>query len=250
MRTVKFFRDEEKSFKFFRTFLRENFDLANPKETEDVFSRYCEAILRENKKYNLTSLKTAEEIYEILFFDSLMPFTFLPVFKRGDRIIDVGCGAGIPGLVLALVYPESEFYLLDATRKKCQFVENLISEFNIKNVTVLLNRAEKAAHDSSLRESFNYGLARSLAQLNILFEYVLPFLKKGGFCYSYKGRITPLEITRGEGALMELNGKIEEQKSYLLPFSGKERIMITVKKLNGCPDKYPRRTGIPKKRPL
>jgi 16S rRNA (guanine527-N7)-methyltransferase len=250
MRTVKFFRDQEKSFQFFRTFLRENFNLSNPDETENLFSEYCGAILTQNKKFNLTSLTTPEEVYEILFLDSLMPFTFLPGFEKGDRVIDIGCGAGIPGLVLALVFPNTNFWLLDATRKKIQFIEHLVQEFNLKNVFVLLARAEKAGHDPSLRESFDFGLARSLAQLNILFEYVFPFLKKGGYCYAYKGRLSSLEVTRGEGALMEVHGKIEEQKSYLLPFSGKERLMVKVKKTDICSAKYPRRTGIPKKRPL
>ena len=250
MRTVKFFRNQEKSFNFYRTFLKENFNLPNPEETENLFAEYCEAILSQNQKFNLTSLKTAEEVYEILFLDSLMPFTILPGFQSGTRVIDVGCGAGIPGFVLALVFPKTHFYLLDATRKKCQFLEGLVEKFHLKNVTVLLARAEKAGRDSSLRETFDFGLARSLAQLNILFEYVLPFLKTGGYCYSYKGKMSLLEVTRGEGALMELRGKIEDQLSYLLPFSGKERLIVKVRKMDVCPDKYPRKTGIPKKRPL
>ena len=250
MKTVKFFRNKERSFQFFRTFLKENFQTINEEETENKFSSYCEAILTHNQKYNLTSLKTAEDIYEILFMDSLMPFTFLPTFKAGDRVIDVGCGAGIPGLVLALVHPETQFILLDATRKKCQFLDQVLETLELKNVNTLLSRAEEAGQDPSLRETFDFGIARSLAQLNILFEYVLPFLKPGGLCYAYKGKLSKLEITRGEGALMELCGEIEEQKSYLLPISGKERSIVVSKKLDVCPEKYPRRTGIPKKRPL
>ncbi len=250
MRTVKFFRNQEKSFNFYRTFLKENFNLPNPEETEALFAEYCDAILTQNQKFNLTSLKTAEEVYEILFLDSLMPFTILPGFPDGARVIDVGCGAGIPGFVLSLVFPKTHFFLLDATRKKCQFLEELVQKFGLKNVTVVLARAEKSGQDATLRETFDYGLSRSLAQLNILFEYVLPFLKTGGYCYAYKGKMSPLEITRGEGALMELKGTMEDQLSYLLPFSGKERLIVKVKKSDACPDKYPRRPGIPKKRPL
>ena len=250
MRTVKFFRDHEKSFQFFRAFLTENFDLAEPETTEENFAVYCESILSENKKYNLTSLKRGEEVFEILFLDTLMPFTFLKKFKKGDKVIDIGAGAGIPGLVLALVFPDTEFCLVDATRKKCQFMEKMAGEFNLKNVKVHLGRAEEAGQDPSLREKFDFGLARSLAQLNILFEYVMPFLKKGGYCYAYKGKVTSLEITRGEGALMELCGEIQNQESYILPFSAKQRSMVTAQKTGTCPEKYPRRTGIPKKRPL
>jgi len=250
MRTVKFFRDQKKSFNFFRSFLKENFELKDPETTEKNFSEYCDAILIQNQKFNLTSLKTAEEIYEILFIDSLMPFTFLPGFKPGERVIDVGSGAGIPGLVLTLVFPDTHFVLLDATRKKCQFVESLVKEFELKNCEVILQRAEEAGQEARLRESFDYALARSLAQLNILFEYVLPFVKTGGYCYAYKGKVTPLEVTRGEGALMELCGKIEDQQEYVLPFSGKQRSLVRVRKTDVCPEKYPRRSGIPKKRPL
>ncbi len=250
MRRVNFFRNQEKSFNFFRVFLRENFRLSNAPVTERQFSEFCEAILSENKKFNLTSLKSAEEIYEILFLDSLIPFTFLPGFKSGERVIDVGSGAGIPGLVLALVFPDATFYLLDSTRKKCQFVEKLIKGFGMKNARVMVTRAEEAGRDPSLREKFDYALARSLAQLNILFEYALPFIKPGGHCYAYKGKLSPLEVTHGEGALMELGGTLEKQDSYLLPFSGKQRVIVRIKKTGLCPDKYPRRPGIPKKRPL
>jgi len=250
MKTVKFFRDGEKSFNFFRTFLRENFNLPHLEETEKFFSNFCETILSENQKYNLTSLKTSEEIYEVLFLDSLMPFTMLPAPKAGERVIDVGCGAGIPGLVLAPLFPDTHFCLLDATRKKIQFVEAVVNEFGLSNVSIHLGRAEHAGHDKTLRETFDIGIARSLAQLNILLEYVFPFIKTGGMCYAYKGKLSDLEITRGEGALMELQGKIENQKTYQLPFSGKMRTIITVQKLDKCPDKFPRRAGVPKKRPL
>lgn len=250
MKTVKFFRNRERSFNFFKTFLRENFALPRHEVAEKHFSAYCEAILSQNHKFNLTSLKTAEEIYEVLFLDSLIPFTLLPGFNAGEHVIDVGSGAGIPGLVLALVFPETQFCLLDATRKKCQFVGELVRDFGLKNVRVHLGRAEDAGHDNAMRESFDFGIARSLAQLNVLLEFVIPFVRTGGYCYAYKGKVSELEITRGEGALMELQGKIEEQRGYTLPFSGKERMIVTVKKTARCPDKYPRRAGIPKKRPL
>lgn len=250
MKSVKFFRNQEKSFRFFSAFLRENFNLDKPEETEQHFAEYCEEILEQNSKFNLTSLKSAEEVFEILFLDSLMPFTILPKFKKGDRVIDVGTGAGIPGLVLALVFQETHFTLLDATRKKCQFLEGLVEKFGLKNVIVELCRAEDAGQKSELREQFDFALARSLAQLNILFEYALPFIKTGGALYSYKARISSLEQTRGEGALMELGGGMGEQKEYILPFSGKGRVILTVHKTGDCPEKYPRRTGIPKKRPL
>lgn len=250
MRTVKFFRDHEKSFQFFSAFLKENFNLPNEEKTEEHFAEYCEIILSENKKYNLTSLSRGEEIFEILFLDSLLPFTFLKKFESGERVIDVGSGAGVPGLVLALVFPKTHFTLLDATRKKCKFVESLVERFGLENVDVRQQRAEEAGHEEDLRESFDFGLARSLAQLNILFEYVMPFLKEDGVCYAYKGRLTSLERTRGEGALMELAGTFEDEKEYVLPLTGKKRIIATARKTGKCPKKYPRRTGIPKKRPL
>ncbi len=250
MKAVKFFRDQEKSFNFFRSFIRENFIPDDVETVEQRFSDYCDMILDATQKYNLTSLKSAEEVFEILFIDSLLPFTLIHKFEPGSKILDVGSGAGVPGLVLALVFPDSHFHLLDATRKKTQFMESVVQALGLNNVTVHLARAEDAGHNPDLREKFDYGVARSLAQLNILFEYVLPFLRTGGLCYAYKGALSPLEITRGEGALMELGGGVEAQKEYVLPFSGKKRVILSVKKTATCPDKYPRRAGIPKKRPL
>lgn len=165
------------------------------------------------------------------------------------RIADIGSGGGFPGLVLAVCLPEAEFTLLEATGKKCGFLRDCAAELGLDNVTVLQLRAEEAGRLPELRFSFDLVTARAVAPLNVLAEYALPLLKQGGRLLAYKGPEYESEMAGAEQALKALDGAVANVSKFQLP-SGGERAVVEIISLLNCAQKYPRRPGMPSKRPL
>ena len=201
-----------------------------------------------NEKINLTAILDDEGIAVKHFLDCLLVGKYAD-FKKGDKIIDVGTGAGFPGLVLAAAYPDCQITLLDSTGKKLKAVEDIASNMGVSNVRIVHMRAEDAGKKPEFREQYNYATARAVAELRVLLEYTLPFVKVGGSFLSLKGASAIDEIDGAKGALKTLGGKINEINEFSLP-GGDKRAIINVKKISQILSKYPRVSAQIAKKPL
>ena len=206
-------------------------------------------LLREwNEKINLTAILDDEGIAVKHFLDCLLVGKFAD-FKAGQKIIDVGTGAGFPGLVLAAAYPDIHVTLLDSTGKKLKAVEDMAQRMGVDNAHILHMRAEEAGKNNELREKYDFATARAVAELRVLLEYTLPFVKKGGSFLSLKGAAAVAEIDSAGVSLKTLGGKIESVNEFSLP-GGDKRAIINVKKISQVPPKYPRVSAQIAKKPL
>lgn len=205
------------------------------KNLEDL-DIYKEMLLEYNKKFNLTAIKTEEEIYLKHFYDSLTLVKGVDLTKN-LKILDIGTGAGFPGLVLKIFYPELEITLLDSNHKKIMFLEQVIKRLNLKNITCLNTRAENLP--SNYREYFDIVTSRAVAHLRILSELSIPYLKVNGKLIAMKG-ISETEIKESEKILIELNSNILEVIKFNLPIEGSNRSLIIVEKEKETDKKYPR----------
>ncbi|HBT19799.1 MAG TPA: 16S rRNA (guanine(527)-N(7))-methyltransferase RsmG [Peptococcaceae bacterium] len=209
--------------------------------------RYLDILWEWNKKINLTSASNKGELIKH-FLDSLGGINLIKVEK--GKLADVGSGAGFPGMVLAVCLPNINVTLIESVHKKGRFLEFLKKELALKNVSVKVERAEDLGKEPDYREKFDYVTIRAVSRLNVIVEYALPLLKIGGFFFAYKGPKVYQEIKDAENALRALGGMMVEVYEYKLPYTGEWRSIAVIEKLRACPDKYPRRTGIPQKRPL
>ncbi len=214
-------------------------------EKLDVYARF----LREwNEKINLTAILDDEGVAVKHFLDCLFVCKYAD-FKAGQKIIDVGTGAGFPGLVIAAAHPETEVTLLDSTGKKLKAVEDIALNMGVKNVRILHMRAEEAGKIPEYREKYDFATARAVAELRVLLEYTLPFVKVGGKFLSLKGAAAVEEIGSAKQSLKTLGGKVEEINEFSLP-GGDKRAIISVKKISHIPPKFPRVSAQIAKKPL
>lgn len=208
---------------------------------------YLEMVLAWNEKINLTAIVEKEEFIIKHFLDSLSG-AFL--MEKAGRLGDIGSGAGFPGLVLKILYPALEVWLIESVRKKAAFLEKAAGDLGLERVRVIHGRAEDLGQDPSLRETFDFAVSRAVSQMAVIAEYCLPLVRIGGCFVAYKGTGVEEEISRSENAVRILGGEIEGVHRLTLPFSGDGRTLISVRKTRPSPGKYPRRAGIPAKRPL
>lgn len=201
-----------------------------------------------NDKINLTAIKDDEGIAIKHFLDCLL-VSKVAEFKDGMSIIDVGTGAGFPGLVIAAAYPNVNVTLLDSTGKKLKAVENMAEEMGVKNVKIVHSRAEDAGKNPEFREKYDFATARAVAELRVLLEYTLPFVKKGGSFLSLKAAIAKEEIDCAGNSLKVLSGKIHSTNDFTLP-GGDKRVIINIKKISQTSPKYPRPSAQIAKKPL
>ena len=209
---------------------------------------YAQLLREWNEKINLTAILDDEGIAIKHFLDCLLVGRTAD-FKAGQRIIDVGTGAGFPGLVLAAAYPEIEVTLLDSTGKKLKAVEDMAQKMGVANAHILHMRAEDAGKDKALREKYDFATARAVAELRVLLEYTLPFVRVGGSFLSLKGASAVAEIDGAGASLKTLGGKIESINEFSLP-GGDKRAIINVKKISQVPSRYPRVSAQIAKKPL
>jgi len=209
--------------------------------------RYMELVLQWNQSVNITAIKDPIEFEEKHIVDSLSVACF-PEFVASKNVIDVGTGAGLPGIPLAIFSPEKEFLLLDSVGKKLKIVEAMAKELGLKNVRTLHARAEDPAHDRAYRERFDFVVARALANMSVLSEYCIPYAKVGGWFVAYKTKAAEEEIAQASNAIETLGGKLssvaEDQTN------GTDHVLVWVKKMEKTPSLYPRKAGLPSKNPL
>ena len=210
-------------------------------------NRYWEMLIDWNGRMDLTSVPP-QEMAERHFLDSLLPLTQEGLFPAGCSLIDVGTGAGFPGLALAIARPDCSVTLLEAMQKRCQFLQAVCDELGLANVRVIQNRAEIAGQDGSHRERYDRAIARAVAPLNVLCEYLLPFVLPGGMALCWKGPAAEEELSDGAFAARTLGGEMGE--IIELPCGNSRHVIVPVKKITKTLPQYPRKNGNPAKRPL
>ncbi len=228
---------------------RLRFDLS-PQQL-DGFQSYLRLLIFERPRAGLTSLTDPEAIQRRHFLESLSLLRALEdAAALGATAIDIGTGAGFPGLPIKIVRPQLSLTLLEATGKKAAFLERLVEELGLAGVTVVHGRAEDLAHDPAHRARYDLALARALAPLPVLVELALPFLRLGGYLAAPKGSAASREVREAAGALAACGGRVELVRRLDLPGPGPVPNLVLVRKVADTPDRLPRRPGIPAKRPL
>lgn len=213
------------------------------------FERYAQLLQQWNQELNLTTISAVREIYELHFLDSLSVALALELGQVG-RLIDVGTGAGFPGLALAIAIPTLRVTLLESTQKKARFLQAVVTELGLgQQVEVIAERAEVIGQQAGFRQQYDVAVARAVARLAVLAEYCLPLVKLGGCFVAQKGPKIEAELAESLPGIDALGGEVGKQVNWALP-SGAERTLVRVDKLRPTPLKYPRRAGIPAKRPL
>lgn len=207
---------------------------------------YMTILLDWNEKINLTAITNVDEIIEKHFIDSL---TILRYIKDSDKVIDVGTGAGFPGIPLA-INSNANLTLLDSLNKRINFLEEVKNTLGLSNVQNIHGRAEEVARQKNHREMYDVAVSRAVAPMNILVEYLLPFVKVGGICICMKGPNASEEISNANNAINLLGGKYIDQINIKLKNGEIDRNLIIIKKINNISNKYPRKPGVPTKQPL
>ncbi|MCZ7570910.1 MAG: 16S rRNA (guanine(527)-N(7))-methyltransferase RsmG [Ardenticatenaceae bacterium] len=217
------------------------------------FARFGELLLEWNERLNLTAIVEPQEVVTKHFMDSLSVLAVLrpPLAAAPPAVIDVGTGGGFPGIPLKIARPEWRVTLLEATRKKTGFLAMVVRELGLEGVTIVWGRAEEVAHEPGQREVYDAAVARAVAELAALAELCLPFVRLGGQFVAQKGARVDEEVDRASRALELLGGRLVAIERLEVPgLVGEERALVAIKKVAPTPAKYPRRAGMPVKRPL
>lgn len=226
-------------------------EVAMPPDGLEYFRVYLDELAHWNDKINLTALKEPKHIALGHFADSLAPMILDKVFSaKHAHCIDIGTGAGFPGLPLKIINPEWKMSLVDSIGKKCDFLRAVVGAMELNRVEVHYKRSEELGHDKDHREKYDFAFARALSSLSTLIEYGLPFLKVGGLLVAHRGRTAADEASRVNVACEELGGEVGEVKHYEIPELGGSRALVVIKKVRPTSKHYPRRTGVASKRPL
>jgi 16S rRNA (guanine527-N7)-methyltransferase len=219
-----------------------------------AFQLYYEELVAWNQQFNLTAITEYEQVQIRHFLDSLSCLlareTRLALNRPGARAIDIGSGAGFPGIPLKLVCPTLRLTLLEATGKKVTFLEHLVQRLALSQTSAVKGRAEELAHEPEQRERYDLVLARAVADLPVVVEYALPFCQVGGWLIAQKGEAGAAEAWSAERAITLLGGKLQRVQHVELPGLPQDRSLIVIEKIGTTPAAYPRRVGIPNKRPL
>ena len=214
-----------------------------------LFSKYLELIIEWNQKFNLTAITEPNEIIVQHFLDSI---STLKLNKIGSeaRILDMGSGAGLPGIPLKIMIPQLRLSLVDSVQKKVGFLNEVIEQLGMEDTVAIHARAEDLANIEEQREAYDAVVSRAVAELRVLSEYCLPFLRKGGFFISHKGPGAAEELEFAKMAIKILGGRWLETVEAKIPYSERTHNLIIIKKEKITPIKYPRSPGKPKKEPL
>ena len=217
-----------------------------------LFRAYYRELVDWNQRFNLTAVTDYEGVQVRHFLDSLSCLLALPErhLKPGTRVIDVGSGAGFPGVPLKIACPGIRLTLLEATRKKTSFLEHLVRILGLKGVEVIHGRAEQVGRQADHHERYDWALARAVADMPTLAEYLLPLARVGGKALAQKGEGGPAEVQAAEEAIRILGGRVQRLVPIHLHGLAETRYLVVMEKVAATPEQYPRRPGIPAKRPL
>ena len=223
-------------------------DIPVSPETAEKLGLYMDLLETWNQKMDLTAVTDPEETADRHFVDSLAILR-TPLLKDVSSLIDVGTGAGFPGLVLKIARPDIQLCLLDSLQKRLDFLEEVCDKTQIKDIRFVHSRAEDGARQADLRERFDFAVSRAVASLNVLCEYCLPYVKVGGIFVAMKGKEYEEELSASKNALQILNSTVIRTDTFTLADAG-ERAIIQIEKTNATPDIYPRTSKKIKSKPL
>lgn len=231
-----------------RTYLDRN-NIYYDEEMMRKFDAYRGGILQWNEFVNLTAIRDPEEFTLKHFVDSVTCVK-LPEYEAAEKIIDMGTGAGFPGVPLAILSPEKQFVLVDSLNKRLRIIAELCQQIGIRNVTTIHARAEELGHAKEHREQYQLCVSRAVAPLGVLLEYCLPLLKKGGALAAYKGAEAENELAGAKRAMQLLGAEKCRIEETPLGEEGREHRLLVITKTKPTPSKYPRKAGTPAKEPL
>ncbi|WP_143322385.1 16S rRNA (guanine(527)-N(7))-methyltransferase RsmG [Clostridium sp. HBUAS56010] len=215
------------------------------------FYKYYELLTEWNKVMNLTAITELEEVVTKHFVDSLSLIRAVgDLGQQPYRIIDVGTGAGFPGIPLKIVFPELDITLMDSLNKRIKFLNEVIGQLNLDKIEAIHDRAEDMGRNPIYREQYDLCVSRAVANLSTLSEYCMPFVKVGGAFIPYKSGKIEEELVAGKHAVFLLGGKVERVETFLLPGTEAERSLVIIRKNTEISKRYPRKAGLPSKEPL
>ena len=214
-----------------------------------ALTMYEKELLDWNQKFNLTAIRDSESIRTKHFLDSFSCVLAWKAFPP-NQLIDIGTGAGFPGIPLKILYPNLKLTLVESVGKKAMFCQHIVRVLGLEQVDVIQSRAEELGQTSAHREKYEWAVARAVANLNVLSEYLLPFVKVGGAMLAQKGEGGPAEAQSAEEAMRILGGKLKQLIPVNLPGVADDRYLVVAEKIAATPPKYPRKPGIPMKQPL
>ena len=232
--------------------LAEAFDALNiayTDETLNQFKSYMDGVIDWNEKVNLTAITEHDEFIVKHFIDSVLCVGF-DEYKAAKKVIDVGTGAGFPGVPLSIVSPDKKFVLMDSLNKRLKIIDELTAGIGVMNVETVHARAEELAKNKAHREQYDICVSRAVANLTPLSEYCLPFIKVGGYLLAYKGPDADAELADAKKAISILGGHVEKVEKAQLEDFGLDHRIIFIKKVKNTPAKHPRKAGTPAKEPL
>ncbi len=219
------------------------------RESERKLFEFRQLVLSWNKKVNLTNITDLSDFEEKHFLDSLLACAY-PEFLDGKTIIDIGTGAGFPGIPLAICFPEKQYVLIDSLNKRIKILKLIIEDLALRNVELIHTRAEDLAMDSDHREKYDFSLSRAVANMSVLAEYCLPFVRLGGYFGAYKTADSHKELDQSMKALNILGGQLKAETSFPKGISDLKHHIYWICKIKPTPTKYPRKAGIPSKEPI
>ena len=234
--------------------LKEGFEIIGLSFSDAVsecFQSYYDFLIERNRQMNLTAITTWQDVVEKHFLDSLSFLLFCSEAElTGKKVLDLGTGAGFPGIPLALVLPDTRFLLTDSLKKRTVFLEELCEKLSLKNVEIIHARAEDLAKDAHFREQFDYVVSRAVANLSVLSEYCLPFVKTGGWFCPFKTEDMDAELTDADFAIDQVGGSVTSVERYVVPTTELHRSILMIQKKRPSPQRYPRKAGTPATSPL